>query len=535
MYTQKEIDKALQLYEQLHSLRKVIKVLGYPSKDILRGWVKQKRLTGQAFPKNKWNLKNIEQQRKVAVLSFIKHNHNIALTLKDLGYKVSSATLYRWMNENFPELKTRIKPIEHKEPIEYSLELKTKAIQAMRQKERSVISISREFGVSRKTLYDWDKEMASSFGDVPMIRKRSRSPYRTKSTEQDSNEELTHALKKVEDLEKLVTDLALESEALQKEIYQLKLQKDVLVKTAEILKKDEGVNPNSLSNREKTIVIDALRNQYKLRDLLTSFGLSKSSYFYQKGSLSKPDKYFALKQLIKSAFLENRKCYGYRRIHTVLKRAGVVASEKVIRRIMKSENLFVYMPKARKYSSYKGEISPEVPNVLNRNFHADAPNEKWLTDISEFSIPAGKVYLSPIIDCLDGMPVSWTVSEHPDEKLANDMLLQALVQLKPNEHPIIHSDRGGHYRWPRWIELVENAGLQRSMSKKGCSADNSACEGFFGRMKNEMFYGRSWDGVSIDELINQINDYMHWYAEKRIKQSLGGLSPAEYRRYNGFT
>ena len=117
-----------------------------------------------------------------------------------------------------------------------------------------------------------------------MIRKRSRSPYRTKSTEQDSNEELTHALKKVEDLEKLVTDLALESEALQKEIYQLKLQKDVLVKTAEILKKDEGVNPNSLSNREKTIVIDALRNQYKIRDLLTSFGLSKSNYFYQKES-----------------------------------------------------------------------------------------------------------------------------------------------------------------------------------------------------------------------------------------------------------
>ena len=133
------------------------------------------------------------------------------------------------------------------------------------------------------------------------------------------------------------------------------------------------------------------------------------------------------------------------------------------------------------------------------------------------------------------MPISWTVSEHPDEKLGNDMLLQALVRLKPNEHPITHSDRGGHYRWPRWIELVENASLQRSMSKKGCSADNSACEGFFGRMKNEMFYGRSWDGVSIDELINQINDYMHWYAEKRIKQSLRGLSPMEYRRYNGFT
>lgn len=89
MYTQEEIDRALQLYEQLHSLRKVIKVLGYPSRDILRSWVKQKRLTGRACSKNKWNLKDIEQQRNAAVLSFIKHNHNLALTLKDLVYSVS--------------------------------------------------------------------------------------------------------------------------------------------------------------------------------------------------------------------------------------------------------------------------------------------------------------------------------------------------------------------------------------------------------------------------------------------------------------
>lgn len=132
MYTQKEIDKALQLYEQLHSLRKVIKVLGYPSKDTLQSWVKEKRLTRQVFPKNKWKVKVIERQRKAAVVSFIKHNHNMVLTLKDLGYKVSSATLYRWMKEYFPELKTQKKPLEYKKPIEYSLQLKTKAIRAMR-------------------------------------------------------------------------------------------------------------------------------------------------------------------------------------------------------------------------------------------------------------------------------------------------------------------------------------------------------------------------------------------------------------------
>lgn len=135
------------------------------------------------FPKNQWKVRDIERQRKAAVVSFIKHNHNMALTLKDLGYSVSKTTLYRWMNNYFPELKTQIKPLDCKAQVEYSKELKTKVVKAIRRKERSVINISCEFGVSRKTLYDWDREMASSFGDAPMIRKRSRNPYSTKSTE----------------------------------------------------------------------------------------------------------------------------------------------------------------------------------------------------------------------------------------------------------------------------------------------------------------------------------------------------------------
>ena len=104
------------------------------------------------------------------------------------------------------------------------------------------------------------------------------------------------------------------------------------------------------------------------------------------------------------------------------------------------------------------------------------------------------------------------------------MLDTAINTLKPDEHPLVHSDRGCHYRWPGWIERMENAGLTRSMSKKGCSPDNSACEGFFGRLKNEMFYNRKWDGVSIEEFIGILDTYIHWYAESRIKMSLGGLS-----------
>ena len=223
-----------------------------------------------------------------------------------------------------------------------------------------------------------------------------------------------------------------------------------------------------------------------------------------------------LRQRIIELFHENRDVYGYRRIHTLLSGDGTVLSEKVIRRIMKAEGLFIKQRRKRKYNSYKGEITPAVENIIERDFHADKPNQKWLTDITEFSIKAGKVYLSPIIDCLDGMPIEWTIGTSPNANLTNTMLRKAIETLEPSEQPIVHSDRGCHYRWPEWIAMIESAGLTRSMSKKGCSPDNSACEGFFGHLKTEMFYGHNWDEYTLEEFIQAIDDYMHWCCEHRI-------------------
>lgn len=124
-----------------------------------------------------------------------------------------------------------------------------------------------------------------------------------------------------------------------------------------------------------------------------------------------------------------------------------------------------------------------------------------IKNITEFHIPAGKIYLSPIIDCFDGTVVSWTIGTAPNADLVNTMLDNAIVTLKSGVHPIIHSDRGAHYRWPGWIKRMNDAKLIRSMSRKGCSPDNSACEGFFGRLKNEMFYSNSWLDVTIDSFI----------------------------------
>ena len=128
---------------------------------------------------------------------------------------------------------------------------------------------------------------------------------------------------------------------------------------------------------------------------------------------------------------------------------------------------------------------------------------------------------------------TWKIGTVPDASLVNDMLDDAISTLCDNEHPVVHTDRGCHYRWPGWISRMDTAGLQRSMSKKRCSPDNSACEGLFDRFKNEMFYCRSWVGVSVNQFIGILNNYLIWYNKVRIKVSLGNMSPMEYRRSLG--
>lgn len=246
--------------------------------------------------------------------------------------------------------------------------------------------------------------------------------------------------------------------------------------------------------------------------------------------------YFQVRQSITEIFESNHRCYGYRRLQASLTRQDVTISEKVVQRLMKQESLIVAQPKRRRYTSYLGEISPAPENIINRNFQAAAPNEKWLTDITEFQIPAGKIYLSPIIDCFDGMVVSWTIGTNPDAELVNTMLEAAIETVSDTSNrPVVHSDRGGHYRWPGWLSRMSEANLTRSMSRKACSPDNAACEGFFGRLKTELFYPRDWKSVTIAQFIQVVDDYIRCYNEKRIKIALGSLSPIEYRVTLGLT
>ncbi len=314
----------------------------------------------------------------------------------------------------------------------------------------------------------------------------------------------------------------------------LQIEHELLKTASEMIKKELGGDLQSLSNREKTMLIVALKKRYKTPALLARLGLARSSYFYHRARMKQRDKYLPIRQAMKEAFESNHRCYGYRRLKAYMTRDSISISEKVVRRLMKQEALVVPKPKRRRYNSYLGEISPAPENIINRKFQAAAPNEKWLTDITEFHIRAGKVYLSPIIDCFDGLVLSWTIGTRPDAELVNTMLDAAVETIADSEvRPIVHSDRGGHYRWPGWLERIDAAKLVRSMSRKASSQDNAACEGFFGRLKTEFFYPQDWRAFTVAQFIHEVDAYIRWYNETRIKMSLGGRSPIEYRKSLG--
>ena len=299
-----------------------------------------------------------------------------------------------------------------------------------------------------------------------------------------------------------------------------------------------GWDPASISNRSKCELGERLRRAtgLPLRSVTAFLRISKSSYEYHRARLG-ADRDADIRGAVAAAFAEGRGAWGYRTVWARLRRGGIRCSEKRVRRVMREEGLEVVYARRRRrrWSSYAGEPSAAPPNLVARRFRAGSPDELWVTDITEFRLPSGaKAYLSAVVDCFDGMPVSWRVGPRPDAALADGSLSDAVARMRPGAHPTVHSDRGAHYRWPGWVAICEGAGLVRSMSAKGCSPDNAACEGFFGRVKNEFFHWRDWTGVGAGEFAERLDAYLRDYRDGRIKRSLGWLSPAEYRRKLGY-
>ena len=249
-----------------------------------------------------------------------------------------------------------------------------------------------------------------------------------------------------------------------------------------------------------------LRHEYDLEVLLNHTSMARSSFYYHQKQNKLPDKYKVIKELIKSIYNKHKGCYGYRRITAELQNQGIIINHKTVLLLMKLLGLKSII-RLKKYKSYKGEQGKVVANVLERNFYATTPNQKWATDVKEFNIAGKKLYLSPIIDLFNQEIISYELTERPVFNQVVIMLKKAFKKIPNNTNLILHSDQGWQYQMKRYQCLLKEKGIIQSMSRKGNCLDNAVIENFFGILKSEMFYTQKFK--SIEQLKKEIDKYIN--------------------------
>ena len=263
-----------------------------------------------------------------------------------------------------------------------------------------------------------------------------------------------------------------------------------------------------------------------MAELLKAAGIPRSSYYYHIKKSQNPDKYEHIKNEITQIYNENQGRYGYRRITAELHNREIAVNHKTVFRLMSAMGI-KSMVRMKRYNSYRGEIGKTAPNIIKRNFKAESPNKKWTTDITEFKLFGKKLYLSPILDMFNGEIVSYNISEQPILAQVMDMLDKAFCKIPNDTGLIMHSDQGWQYQHRRYQKRLRDKGIVQSMSRKGNCLDNAVMENFFGLLKSELLYLR--DFSSFDEFKDELEKYIWYYNNKRIKCKLKGMSPVQYR------
>jgi len=264
-----------------------------------------------------------------------------------------------------------------------------------------------------------------------------------------------------------------------------------------------------------------------VKELVILAGIPRSTYYHLVKQINRPDPDANLKDTIKAIYDEHEGRYGYRRIRDELANRGQKVNHKKVQRIMKELGLKCLV-RMKKYKSYKGTVGKIAPNHLERQFTADTPNQKWVTDITEFKLFGEKLYLSPVLDLFNGEIITYTIGSRPTYSLVSEMLEKALERL-PEEHKLLmHSDQGWHYQMKPYRHALEEGGIKQSMSRKGNCYDNSVMENFFGIMKSEFLYYKEFE--SVDHFKQELEKYIEYYNTKRIKAKLK-MSPVQYRTH----
>ncbi|WP_115632215.1 IS3 family transposase [Actinobacillus ureae] len=424
---------------------------------------------------------------------YLQHDKNRLFTQRH--FQLFKKTLIRWIAQFNHNGINGLSVMGKKQ--KYSPEFKLTVIQAVKKGQFSAESASLHFGIANSgSISQWlqafEKQSINGLLPKPKGRPTMKPKYPQMPPRPKTEEE--------------------------------RLRYRILELEAEVAypKKVAGVQPTK--NAAKAAIVKTLRVDFPLDTLLPLTGLKRSTFFYHLPP--KIDKNAVMRQKVIEIYQDNDGNYGYRRITLKLRDFFGAINHKRIQGIMQQLDLKGKC-KQRKYRSYQGEVGKIAENVLQQDFHATAPNEKLVTDITEFKCAEGKRYLSPIKDLFNGEIITHDLARSPNFEQVMRMLKQAVAKLPKDAKPILHSDQGWQYQMADYQDMLRKHHIRQSMSRKGNGLDNGAMESFFGRLKTECYFGQRFE--TFEQLEKVIHEYIHYYNNERIQVKLKGLSPVQYR------
>ncbi|WP_341960283.1 IS3 family transposase [Pseudomonas sp. RC10] len=442
-------------------------------------------------------VKYTEQFKLTAVTAYLNGTDGFRTVARHFG--IDFSLLRRWVASY--RTGNSIKPMSYAR--RYSEDFKRQVLTYMHEHRLSLRQTAAHFDLGRSSLIGiWQRQYYSDSPVTPTAIQPADTPMKIKPAKPtDTN------------------DAQKPREQLMAELEYMRMENAVLKELGPA--RGKGANTG-----EKVLIVRKLKHRFPLPDLLELVGLARSTFYYQVKAEQKPDRHAALKERVQQEYHKQRGLYGYRRIALALRKEGTLVNKKVIERLMAEQGLqSVVRPK--KYRSYRGTVGKIAANLLERNFHAPRPKQKWVTDVTEFKVGQQKLYLSPVMDLYNGEIIAYETASRPYYELVGNMLDKALACLGDAPKLVVHSDQGWHYQQPRYRHALSEKGVKQSMSRKGNCLDNAAMESFFGTLKSEFFYLKRFE--SVEELKVGLDEYIHYYNHDRIKLRLNGMSPVEYR------
>ncbi|PLS02284.1 IS3 family transposase [Neobacillus cucumis] len=430
----------------------------------------------------------------------VKEYEKGGLSFRDIAKMLGTVhkTIQTWVNLYLEHGEDSLR----KSYTNYSAEFKMEVLKYMDDNWASSNEAAAKFNIPDPSIINTWRRAVEIEGVEALLPKKKGRPPMTK--ERKKNDLTNHT-----------------NESLIQEIERLRME-NAYPKKVECLSSGTG----KITSKLKAQVIFELRNEYKVAELIKIADIKRSTYYYWTKHMNRPDKYAKVKEAILEIYHQHKGRYGHRNIKKELDKKGLILDPKTVLKLMNQMGIKCQV-RMKKYKSYRGNVGRIAPNVLNRDFQANKPNQKWVTDVTEFSLFGQNLYLSPILDLFNSEVISYTVKSRPSFDLVGNMLEQALQVLNPEDKLILHSDQGWHYQMDKYQKTLKDRNITQSMSRKGNCLDNAVIENFFGILKTELLYLQEFK--SIEHFIQELHDYIYYYNNIRMKKKLKNLSPVEYR------